>query len=102
MLWGRWHLWGLKNQRSQVSVYGAGGVGTYQETIKTTLNGSGETDTTGYKLMGGLAAGADGSYLFTKNFGVVAALEGRGLVASDFDPNPTWSAVLRTGFLFRW
>lgn len=102
MLWGRWHLWGLKNQRNQVSIYGAGGIGTYQETIKTTLNGAGESDTTGYKIMGGLGAGVDGSYLFTRSFGVVAALEGRGLVASEFDPNPTWSAVVRTGFLFRW
>lgn len=102
LLWGRWHLWNLKAQRTQISIYGAGGAGVYQETVKTGLSGSSETNTTGSKIMTGLAAGADMSYLFTRSFGVVAALEGRGLIASDFDPNPTWSAVVRTGILFRW
>ncbi|MFM6930022.1 MAG: hypothetical protein ACKOX6_16240 [Bdellovibrio sp.] len=102
LFWGRWHLWSMKAQRTQVSVYGAGGAGVYQENVKTALNGSSETNTTGYKVMTGLAAGADMSYLFTRSFGVVAALEGRGLIASEFDPNPTWSAVVRTGILFRW
>ncbi|WP_413558715.1 hypothetical protein [Bdellovibrio sp. HCB209] len=102
VLWGRWHLWRMTQKQMRISIYGAGGLGTYSEDITTSLSGSSQKDSTGSKLMGGLAAGGDISYDFVKNFGAVAALEGRGLMGQGFDPNPTFGALVRTGLYYSW
>jgi hypothetical protein len=99
-VWGRWHLWKFKEGRTRLSVFAAAAVGAYQEEVTTTLAGNSQTDKTGYQMLGGFGGGADISYQLTKTFGVIAAVEGRGLMAQDFDPNPTWGAVVRTGVLF--
>ncbi|WP_413575920.1 hypothetical protein ACLVWU_16160 [Bdellovibrio sp. HCB290] len=103
LLWGRWHLWRQQQSKAlRLSVYGAGGLGTYTENVTTTLSGTTQTDSTGSKMMGGFAAGADVSYDFVKSFGVVAAVEGRGLMGQEFDPNPTFGGVARAGFYYSW
>lgn len=102
LLWGRWHLWRLQKKSMRVSVYGGGSLGTYKEDITTTLSGASQKDTTGAKFLGGLAAGADISYDFTKYFGVIAAAEGRGLMGQELDPNPTFGGVIRTGIYYAW
>lgn len=102
VLWGRWHLWRLTQKQMRVSIYGAGGLGTYSEDITTSLSGSSQKDSTGSKFMGGLAAGADISYDVVKNFGVIAAAEGRGLMGQEFDPNPTFGALIRGGLYYSW
>lgn len=102
LLWGRWHLWRLRQKAMQVTVYGGGGLGTYKEDVTTTLSGASMTESTGSKFMGGLAAGSDISYGFGERFGVIAAAEGRGLMGQEFDPNPTFSILIRTGVYFAW
>ncbi len=102
LLWGRWHLWRLQKKSMRVSVYGGGSLGTYKEDVTTTLSGNSQKDTTGAKFLGGLAAGADISYDFTRNFGVIAAGEGRGLMGQELDPNPTFGGVIRTGLYYAW
>ncbi|UYL09205.1 hypothetical protein B9G69_001265 [Bdellovibrio sp. SKB1291214] len=102
LLWGRWHLWRLRKKAMQVTVYGGGGLGTYKEDVTTTLSGSSVTESTGSKYMGGLAAGSDISYGFSESLGVIAAAEGRGLVGQEFDPNPTFGVLIRTGIYFAW
>jgi hypothetical protein len=101
LLWGRWHLWRLEKRQMRVSVYGAGSAGTYKEEVTTTLSGVSQKDSTGAKLLGGLAAGADISYGW-KNFGFVLAAEGRGLMGQELDPNPTFGGVIRTGLYYAW
>ncbi|WP_413585356.1 hypothetical protein [Bdellovibrio sp. HCB274] len=103
LLWGRWHLWRHRASKPlRMSVYGAGGVGTYTEDIKTTLSGITQNDSTGSKMMGGLAAGADISYDVFYGFGVIAAIEGRALMGQEFDPNPTFGGLMRGGFYYSW
>jgi hypothetical protein len=102
LLWGRWHLWRLRKKAMQITVYGSGGLGTYKEDVTTTLSGSSVVESTGSKIMGGLAAGSDISYDFAKSFGVIAAAEGRGLMGQEFDPNPTFSVLIRTGLYYTW
>lgn len=97
MLWGRWHFFRRTTTSFHWSVYGGLGVGAYKEQVKTTVLGDSHTDDTGTKIMSGVSVGTEASYYFTKNFAVVGALEGRGLFAGDFDPNPTGSGVVRIG-----
>ena len=102
LLWGRWHLWRMRQKSMQVTVYGSGGLGTYKEDVTTTLSGSTVTESTGSKFMGGLAAGSDISYDFARSFGVIAAAEGRALMGQEFDPNPTFSILMRAGLYCAW
>ncbi|MDG0815407.1 hypothetical protein [Bdellovibrio svalbardensis] len=102
ILWGRWHFLRSKKEFMplQFSIYGGLGVGTYQDEVKTTLLGTSQTDKSGNKVLSGLAVGGDIAYGFTKDFGVMAALEGRTLFAGDYDPNPVFSGLARLGIFF--
>ncbi|WP_413582627.1 hypothetical protein [Bdellovibrio sp. HCB288] len=102
VLWGRWHLWRHGQKNPRFSIFGAGGIGTYTEEITTTLASDRLTESTGAKMMGGFAVGADASYQFTKSFGAIASFEGRALMGQDFDPNPTFGGIVRTGLFFAW
>ncbi|KHD89115.1 MAG: hypothetical protein OM95_04610 [Bdellovibrio sp. ArHS] len=97
LLWGRYHLVSKTQDEYSGSLYGGLGLGGYQEEVKTTLMGDSRTDKENLKMLSGLAVGAEAAYQM-QNFGFVAGLEGRALIASDFDPNPVWSIVLRFGF----
>ncbi len=98
-LWGRWHFLTTKKELLplQISIYGGLGVGAYQDEVKTTFMGTSQNDKSGTKVLTGLSLGSDLRYSFTKDVGAIAAIEGRTLFSSDFDPNPTFSAVARLG-----
>ena len=78
------------------NVFGAMGAGAYQESIRTTLNGSSISDTGELQLMGGVGAGI--KVLIEEHF--LASLEGRLLGGQNFDPNPQGSLVFRFGVEF--
>lgn len=100
--WGRYHFFDVKNtsEKMKFSLYGGVGGGGYTEEVETTLMGVSRTDKSDAKFISGAALGAEISLLPNPKFGFVAALEGRALFASDFDPNPLWSAIIRTGIQF--
>lgn len=99
MAWGRYNAIVLKSPSIALmtQIYVGAGVGTYQEEVTTTLLGNNRDDKSNLKMMSGLCAGTEVSYGINKNFGVLIALEGRTHLASDFDPNPIFGAIVRTG-----
>lgn len=99
LVWGRYHLVNKAQNELSGSLYGGVGLGGYQEEVKTTLMGDSRTDKENIKMMSGLSVGTEGAYQL-QNFGFVAGIEGRALIASDFDPNPVWSVVIRLGVRF--
>ncbi|HWU43433.1 MAG TPA: hypothetical protein VN132_08345 [Bdellovibrio sp.] len=101
MLWGRWHFWQFKEDAVSGSLYGGLGLGAYKDKVKTTLMGTSRTDESDARVVSGLGLGGDLSLDLNRDCALIAAVEGRGLFASDFDPNPTVSGVLRLGFLLR-
>jgi len=75
----------------------AGGLGAYDEKVKTTFEGVGETtDSTGMQIMGGGSAGVQ-SLLWRY---VLVSFEGRLMAGKNFDPNPQPSLLLRLGVEF--
>lgn len=101
ILWGRWHFVTAKAESApvQVSLYGGLGIGAYQDQVKTTLMGQSQTDESGTKVLTGLSFGGDLTCSLSKDFALLAALEGRTLFSGDFDPNPLVSGVARVGIL---
>ncbi|WP_374075450.1 hypothetical protein [Bdellovibrio bacteriovorus] len=100
VMWGRYHFFNGTNgdQSVESTLFAGAGAGLYEDEVTTNLMGQSRTDKSNTKFMSGVVAGGEVSVNVTKDFGVLAALEGRALFASDFDPNPVWSAVLRLGF----
>ncbi|WP_413943395.1 hypothetical protein [Bdellovibrio sp. HCB-162] len=100
VVWGRYHFFNGTNPNRSVdsTLYAGIGAGLYEEEIVTTLMGSSRTDKSNPKFMSGVSVGGEVALNVNKDFGFVGGLEGRALFASDFDPNPVWSAVLRLGF----
>ncbi|QDK39068.1 hypothetical protein [Bdellovibrio sp. NC01] len=101
LLWGEWHFVQSEAPEGFMSIYGGLGLGAYNEEIKTTLMGASQTDDGGYKVISALKLGASAGYNLNHTWALVAALEGRALFASDFDPNPIPSGVLRVGFSYK-
>jgi len=97
LAWGRWHFVDKKFTETRVSLYGGLGVGGYEEEVTTTTPGSSQSDKGGMKWMSGLSAGLEVQVPMTASLGFVGALEGRVLTASDFEPNPLGSGVVRLG-----
>ena len=84
------------------SMYWGGGAGLYQDEVTSSLLGESRVDKSSPKLMGAISFGMDLAYSLSRNLEMIMAAEGRSLVASDFDPNPVWSALVRAGFLYRY
>lgn len=100
VMWGRYHFFNGTNgdRRVESTLFAGVGAGVYEEEVSTTLMGEVRTDKSNPKFMSGIVVGGEVSLSLTKDFGLLAGLEGRALFASDFDPNPVWSAALRLGF----
>lgn len=102
VVWTRYHFWNATflEGRQNLQLYGGLGLGGYKESLVTTFQGQSRKDTGSLLFMSGLSAGAESSLKITESFLFSLGLEGRTLVASDFDPNPLWSLVLRVGVGF--
>lgn len=99
LVWFRYHVFKAslaEDVRGHVFV--GAGAGGYTEEVTTTLMGASRTDKDQWKFQSGLVAGGEVSISIYHNWQFVAGLEGRTLFASDYEPNPLWSAVLRLGF----
>lgn len=97
--WVRWHAYEHKWIKNRLSFYGGAGVGSYLEKVSTQDSlGNSYTADSDYKIMSALSLGIEMQMPLSENFGVLGAMEGRALMASDFEPNPTGSGVLRIGF----
>lgn len=99
LAWGRWHFLGVKVDNAKLSLFGGVGAGTFEREVKTTLLGDSRTDKSGLQRMAGLTLGGD--LVFGEQYKILVGLEGRSLFSSDFDPNPTFSLMVRTGMLYR-
>ncbi len=97
VLWLRYHAFNSEAGGAKFIFYGAAGAGGYEEEVKTTLMGTSRTDKSSLQFMSGLGAGGEATMAVNKGFAFLAGLEGRALFASDFDPNPVWSAIVRLG-----
>ncbi|WII73111.1 hypothetical protein QJS83_04395 [Bdellovibrio sp. 22V] len=100
VLWLRYSFMQRKLPEFSWKLFTGAGAGGYQEEVKTTLMGDSRTDKSDLKFMSGLVLGGEVAYSVNPRFGLLAGVEGRALLASDFDPNPIWSAVLRLGLQF--
>lgn len=78
-------------------IYNGIGAGTYEEQITTSFNGDSRLDRSGYKFLSSLSMGIKGAFAFNPKYALVGSLEGRVLLATDFDPNPNFGAILRLG-----
>ncbi len=99
VVWFRYHFFNQTDKKTlgATTLFAGAGAGAYEEEVVTTLMGLSRTDKTPMKFMSGFVVGAEFSILMNPHFGFVIGAEGRGLLASDFDPNPVWSALLRLG-----
>lgn len=99
MLWARYHCfaWTFGGDQQTVQGYVGFGAGGFRETVYTVFQSEGRKDSGGIPFMSGVATGVEYSLRLDKEILLTAALEGRTLVAADFDPNPVWGAVLRLG-----
>lgn len=99
MLWARYHIFAFTFAGDQQTLQGyvGFGAGGFRETVYTVFQTEGRKDTGGTPFMSGAAAGFEYSLRLDKEILLATALEGRALVAGDFDPNPVWGAVLRIG-----
>lgn len=97
--WFRYHgfAWTFAEGYNTLQLYGAVGAGAFQESLTTKFMTDSRKDTGRATFMSGLAIGGEFSRKVNQNILLVGAIEGRALMASDFDPNPMWSAVLRFG-----
>lgn len=84
------------------SMYWGAGAGLYQDEMTTTLLGLSRVDKSNPRLMGALSFGSDLKYGLSRNMELAMAAEGRSQIASDFDPNPVWSAIVRLGLVVRY
>lgn len=102
MAWGRYHLLqaGSMKELKVFRLHAGVGVGGYEEEVTTTLMGDSRTDKAALKFMSGLSLGADMNLYVNDRFGFSLGAEARGLFAADFNPNPTWSGVVRLGLIF--
>lgn len=102
LLWFRYHYLNLKNRDGSVTthLYGGVGAGAYQETVDTTLLGDTRQDMGKQKFLSSLSLGAEISYALNQAWAAVMNAEGRALVASELDPNPQGSLLLRLGLAY--
>ncbi len=102
MAWGRYHLvqTGSVKELKVFRIHAGVGLGGYEEEVTTTLMGDSRTDKAAMKFMSGLELGADMVLYVNDRFGFSVGAEARGLFAADFNPNPTWSGVVRLGLIF--
>lgn len=98
MAWGRWHFLGLKVDQAKVSLFAGLGGGIYENEVKTTLLGDTRTDKAGPQRAAGVSFGGD--LVFGDRYKFLVGAEGRSLFSSDFDPNPMFSLMVRTGILY--
>ncbi len=96
-LWFRHHFYREKFAEAKWSVFAGGGAGGFEEEVRTTLMGESRTDKAAIKMFAGLVFGAVAAVEMKKNIEFLVGAEGRTLLASEYDPNPIWSAVLRLG-----
>ena len=96
-LWFRHHFYREKFAETKWSVFAGGGAGGFEEEVRTTLMGQSRTDKAAIKMFAGLVFGAVAAVEMKKNIEFLVGAEGRTLLASEYDPNPIWSAVLRMG-----
>lgn len=96
-LWFRHHFYREKFAEAKWSVFAGGGAGGFEEEVRTTLMGQSRTDKAAIKMFAGLVFGAVAAVEMKKNIEFLVGAEGRTLLASEYDPNPIWSAVLRMG-----
>lgn len=90
--WGRANLW-----RWQLfDVYGGLAVGSYDETIKTTLGASTVESTSQWNWSAGASAGVN--FHIHKN--LLSAIEIRTMYGKDFDPQPQFGGLCRIGVRF--
>lgn len=95
--WFRHHFYQEKFVEAKWSVFAGGGVGGFEEEVKTTLMGQSRSDKAAIKMFAGLVFGAVVAAEIKKDIDFLVAAEGRALIAKEYDPNPIWSAVLRMG-----
>ncbi|GEM_PF-6353997 len=99
LAWGRWHFRGVNIDHTKLSIFGGIGAGTYDREVKTTLLGDTRTDKSGLQRVAGLTLGGD--LVFGEQYKILVGIEGRSLFSTDFDPNPTFSLMVRTGIFYR-
>jgi hypothetical protein len=90
--WGRASLW----RWNIVGVYGGLAMGSYDETIKTTLSGSSVQTTSQWNWSTGIAAGVN---IHIHKY-LLSAVELRSMFGKDFDPQPQFGGLLRIGVRF--
>lgn len=90
--WGRASLWSWK----YLDIYGGLAVGSYDETIKTTLGASSVKSTSQWNWSTGAAAGVN-FHIFKY---LLSAIELRTMFGKDFDPQPQLGGLLRLGVRF--
>lgn len=96
--WFRHHFYQDKlPDAKRWSVFAGGGVGGFEEEVKTTLMNYSRTDKAPIKLFAGLVFGAVAGVELKKDIEFLIAAETRALLASEYNPNPIWSAVMRMG-----
>lgn len=101
-LWLRYHplTFSLSTISSIIQFYGGIGGGGYRQTVQTTFMGTTVTDNASPQFMSGLSLGIEFTVSLTQSFVFSLGAEGRALVSSDFEPNPMWSGVVRSGLGF--
>ncbi len=99
--WARYHFYNEDADVYQCSLFAGIGLGTFQEEIKTNLLGTTRADKTDNLFISGLSLGWDGSYFFTMNWALAAALEVRVFGSKEIDPNPALDEAFRLGIQYR-
>lgn len=95
--WFRHHFFYSSYRRVAFSLFGGVGAGAFREEVKTSLLGSSRTDQADAKFMSGLAVGGDLAARLSPQVTLLLGVEGRALLAAEFEPNPLWSMVVRSG-----
>jgi hypothetical protein len=93
-----YHFWGRASllRWQLLDIYGGLAVGSYDETIKTTLGASSSQTSSQWNWSTGASAGVN----FHLHKYLLSALEIRTMFGKDFDPQPQFGGLLRIGVRF--
>lgn len=97
VMWYQYSWYQANTQKIAWGIYNGIGAGAYEDNIVTKFVSETRADRSGYKTVGALSMGFKSAFVINPKYAVVSSLEGRLFMASDFDPNPNFGAILRLG-----
>lgn len=97
LLWMKFHFLGTLDREINMSLFAGPGAGFYQENVTTSFMGQERSDGGGSKFVAGFVAGGEFVRAVNQDFAVLAGLEARAFISSEFESNYILGAVLRFG-----